>query len=134
MTAGILVHPDGRTEAVDFDPAAQDNIVGGSPVQAAAAFSEETTSCRMVFNSFPEGESAEPNPIASLARMEAATGNSRFFVDPTRAVTGVAVFYFAAEKEILEGIEQAARAVENYKADYPEEYRLWHNAVMNLEA
>ncbi|PFG27177.1 hypothetical protein [Corynebacterium renale] len=133
MTAGILVHPDGRTEAISFDAANPLTVVGPEPEMAAAAFSEETTSCRMVFSAAPEPGS-EPNAIASLARLEAATGNSRFFLDPTQAVAGVAVFFAASEEEIAEGIAQAARAVENYKADFPQEFQLWHNAVVNLEA
>ena len=33
--------------------------------------------------------------------------------------------------EIIEGVENSVRAVENYREDFEEEYRLWRAAVIN---
>ena len=37
------------------------------------------------------------------------------------------------EERTIESVDQAIRAVQNYREDNPEEYELWRNAVLNAD-
>ncbi|MDK8511259.1 hypothetical protein QP948_07590 [Corynebacterium bovis] len=81
---------------------------------------------------------SEPNPLASMGRNEQDTGNSAFLSDPTRAICGTVLFTGAdggdLTDEDVETVRRGIRAVENYREDQPEEYRLWRDAVLNLRS
>ena len=81
-------------------------------------------------------EGVKPNPLASMGRNEADTGNASFLSDPTRAIMGN-VLIMGTEGEDLtdeevESVHKGIRAVENYKSDYPDEFQLWSDAAVNL--
>ena len=73
--------------------------------------------------------------MASLARNTADTNNPAFLTDPTRAICGPVIFTNregkSVEERTIAAVDQAIRAVENYREDNPEEYELWRNAVRN---
>ena len=75
--------------------------------------------------------------MASLARNTAATNNPAFLTDPTRAICGPVIFTNregkSVEERTIESVDQAIRAVQNYREDNPEEYELWRNAVLNAD-
>lgn len=81
-------------------------------------------------------EGAAANPVASLGRNAAATGDGSFFSDPTTAICGPVIFVGAEGEDItldeIERIKDGIRAARNYRDDYPEEFNLWRNAVYNL--
>lgn len=82
---------------------------------------------------YPVEEDATPNPAASLARNQKATGNPAFFTDPTSALRGEVVCVRADGTDSVEAdrdaAEETVRAARVYCEDYPEEYALWCSAA-----
>lgn len=142
MPRSMLVTPDLKTTEVDvdlessFDQAAE--LLGGTPDdRLLVAFTESGVSVAAVYcTAAKDAEQLEPNALASMGRQESETGDSRFISDPTRAILGPVLFVGEEGQgltdEEVESIEQGIRAVENYKTDNPEEFQLWHDAVVNL--
>ncbi|MEJ5919125.1 MULTISPECIES: hypothetical protein [unclassified Corynebacterium] len=137
MTTGFLVYPDLTHHKIDFelDHAAQflGGVVDG---RVSVAFQEDGSTYAALYNSAAKDNGAEPNPVASLGRNEAATGNSAFFQDPTTAICGPVIFVDAEGEDIsdeeIERVKNGMRAVRHYQDDYPEEFALWRGAVKNL--
>lgn len=137
MIKGFLVNPDLTHRIVEFELDAAATFLGGvSSDRVSVAFQEDGADYAALYNPTAKAEGAEPNPVASLGRNEAATGNSAFFTDPTTAICGTVVFVDAEGKDIgdeeIERIKHGMRAVRHYRDDYPEEYALWRAAVRNL--
>ena len=125
MIKGFLVNPDLTHRIVEFELEAAATFLGGvSSDRVSVAFQEDGVDYAALYNPTAKTEGAEPNPVASLGRNEAATGNSAFFTDPTTAICGTVVFVDAEGEDM--------RAVRHYRDDYPEEYALWRAAVRNL--
>ncbi|WPF66543.1 MULTISPECIES: hypothetical protein [unclassified Corynebacterium] len=82
---------------------------------------------------YPVEDDGTPNPAASLARNQKATGNPAFFADPTSAVRGDVVCVRADGADLTgedrAAAEETVRAAKVYCEDYPEEYALWHSAA-----
>lgn len=137
MTQGFLVNPDLTYRRIDFELEHAAQFLGGADnARVAVAFQEDGSTYAALYNSEAKAEGAHANPVASLGRNAAATGNSAFFTDPTTAVCGPVVFIGAEgedveEPEILR-IKDGIRAARNYRSDYPQEFQLWRNAVYNL--
>ena len=103
----------------------------------SVAFQEDGSTYAALFNANAHADGAEPNPVASLARNAADTGNSAFLQDPIRAICGPVIFVDAEADEerdiqtVIDAVEHGIRAVKNYREDQPEEYNLWRAAVLN---
>lgn len=137
MTKGFLVNPDlsNRTIEFELDQAAQ--FLGGvTDDRVAVAFQEDGSTYAALFNAHSREDGAEPNPVASLGRNAAATGNSAFFSDPASAVCGSVIFVGAEGEDVgaqeIERVRDGIRAARNYREDNPEEFGLWRAAVINL--
>lgn len=137
MTIGYLVNPDLTCRKIEFelDHAAQ--FLGRiDSDRVSVAFQEDGTTLAALYSPDARAEGAEPNPVASMAKNEAATGNSAFYTDPTSAICGPVIFVGAdgtdvTEKEI-EHVENGIRAARHYRDDEPEDFQLWRGAVKNL--
>ncbi|MCZ9309341.1 hypothetical protein ACUY3K_03510 [Corynebacterium uberis] len=85
-----------------------------------------------------DADSAHPNAAASLGRAAAATGNSAFFADPSRALCGTVLIVGPQDSSLsdaaLTEIHDGVRAAQDYREDLPVEFRLWKNAARNLGA
>ncbi len=139
MTIGFLVNPDLTHHKVDFEIDQAQQFLGGvANDRVAVSFQEDGSEYAALFNPEAKNKGAEPNPVASMARNNAATGNSAFLTDPTNAISGPVVFVDAEGKDIseedIDRIKNSMRAVLNYREDQPEDYALWRNAVKNLGA
>ncbi|WP_276651815.1 hypothetical protein [Corynebacterium vitaeruminis] len=137
MTRGFLVNPDLTHRLIDFELAHAQQFLGGvTDGRLSVAFQEDGTTYAAMYSASAKKEGAEPNPVASLGRSEAETGDSAFFTDPVRAVCGPVIFVGAEGGDITENdihrIKDGMRAVRNYMEDLPEEYALWRGAVKNL--
>lgn len=137
MISGFLVSPDlsHRTISFELDHAAQ--FLGGvTDDRVSVAFQDDGSSFAALYNPDARANGAEPNPVASLGRGHAATGNSAFISDPTAAISGPVIFVGAEGQDIgldeIERIKDGIRAVRNYREDNEEDYRLWRAAVLNL--
>lgn len=137
MTTGFLVSPDLSHRVIEFeiDQAAQ--FLGGVvDDRVSVAFSEEDKTYVALFNSEARQNAAEPNPVASLGRNEADTGNPAFISDPTRAISGPVIFVGMEGEDIsideINAVKNGIRATRNYMKDYEEDYRYWRAAVLNL--
>lgn len=137
MTTGYLVNPDLTSREISFELEQANQFLGGTTKdRVAVAFQEDGSTYAALFNPDAKFEGADPNPVASLVRNEAATGNSAFLQDPTTAICGPVIFVEAEGEEItkhiIEGVEHSIRAVQVYRQDNEEEYTLWRAAVLNL--
>ncbi|WP_053413206.1 hypothetical protein [Corynebacterium lactis] len=137
MTKGFLVNPDLTHRVIEFELDSAAAFLGGvSTDRVSVAFQEDGSQYAALFNANAKAEGAEPNPVASLGRNEAATGNSAFFSDPTTAICGPVLFVDAQGEDItdaeIDKVKHGMRAVRHYRDDYPEEFALWRGAVMNL--
>lgn len=142
MARSLLVTPDLSITEVDVDLENSldqtSELLGGAPDdRLLVAFAESGKPSAAVYCSAARrAENPEPNPLASMGRQESETGDGRFISDPTRAILGPVIFIGEEGQDLtdeeVESIEDGIRAVENYKTDNPEEYKLWHDAVVNL--
>ena len=139
MTIGFLVNSDLTRRKIEFDLEHANQFLGGTTEdRVAVVFQDDGSTYAALFNRNAKAEGAEPNPVASLARNAADTGNSAFLQDPIRAISGPVIFVEAEGEsenfdEVIEAVEHGIRAVRNYREDYPEEYGLWRAAVINSE-
>lgn len=136
MTTGFLVNPDLTRRTIEFElEHAQQFLGGATEDRVSVAFQEDGSTYAALFNPDAKAEGADPNPVASLARNTADTGNSAFLQDPIRAISGPVIFVDAEGEdvtdEVIAGVENSIRAVKNYRDDNPEEYQLWRAAVLN---
>ena len=132
MITGFLVNPDLTRRKIEFELEHANQFLGGATEdRVAVAFQEDGSHYAALFNAEAKAEGAEPNPVASLARNTADTGNPSFLQDPLRAMIFVESEGGDVTDDIIEGVENSVRAVENYREDYEEEYRLWRAAVIN---
>ncbi|ALC05070.1 hypothetical protein CDES_03085 [Corynebacterium deserti GIMN1.010] len=137
MTHGFLVNPDLTNRAIEFELEDVAKFLGGTVNgRVAVAFQEEGDLYAALYSAEAKEEGAAANPVASLGRNSAATGNAAFFSDPSTAVCGPVVFVGAEGDDItqeeIDRIQDGIRAARNYRDDYPEEFQLWQNAVYNL--
>lgn len=137
MTLGYLVNPDLTSRKIEFelDHAAQ--FLGRiDSDRVSVAFQEDGTTLAALYSPDARAEGAEPNPVASMAKNEAATGNSAFYTDPTSAICGPVIFVGADGTDItkadIEKVEDGIRAARNYRDDEPEDFQLWRGVVINL--
>ncbi|RSZ64239.1 hypothetical protein EAH68_04350 [Corynebacterium hylobatis] len=137
MITGFLVNPDLSHRVIEFelDQAAQ--FLGGvDQDRVAVSFQEDGSDYAALFNPTAKTHAAEPNPVASLARSAAATGDPAFLADPTTAISGPVIFVGAEGGDIgldeIRRIKDGMRAVRNYREDNEVDYRLWRAAVLNL--
>lgn len=138
MTAGFLVNPDLTRRQIEFElDHAQEFLGGDKEDRVSVVFQEDGSTYAALFNPEAKAEGAEPNPVASLARNAADTGNASFLQDPIRAISGPVIFVDAEGNDDIEtviaAVEHGIRALNNYREDSPEEYELWHNAVRNSD-
>lgn len=136
MITGFLVNPDLTRRKIEFELEHANQFLGGATEdRVAVSFQEDGSHYAALFNAEAKAEGAEPNPVASLARNTADTGNPSFLQDPLRAISGAVIFVESeggdVTDEIIEGVENSVRAVENYREDFEEEYRMWRAAVIN---
>ncbi|APT93189.1 hypothetical protein CPHO_10145 [Corynebacterium phocae] len=140
MTTGYLVNPDLTHRVIEFEIEQANQFLGGTTEgHVSVAFQEDGSTYAALYNANARAERAEPNPVASLARNQADTGNPAFLQDPIRAIAGPVIFVHAqADQEadfqkIIDVVDRAIRAVGNYIEDNPEEYTLWRAAVLNTD-
>ena len=138
MPRGYLVQPDLTAKAIEFeiDDAAQ-YIGGTAEDRVAVAFQQrENATLAALHMTHEQGDGVEPNAVASMAKNEAATGNSAFFTDPTAAVIGPVIFVGPEGEDIsfeqIALVDDGIRAVKNYMEDEPEDFALWRAAALNL--
>ncbi len=138
MITGYLVHPDLSRRTIEFELEDAAQYLGGAVEgRVSVAFQEDGSTYAALYNAEAHAEGAEPNPVASLARNAASTGNSAFLQDPMRAICGPVIFVDAEGEDdadieaIIAAVDNGVRAVENYREDQPEEYQLWRAAVLN---
>ena len=134
---GFLVNPDLTYRRLIFDLGHAHQFLG--PVvhdTVRVAFLQQDDEFEAVYSPQAREQRAQPNPVASLAKSNAATGNPQFLQDPGSAISGPVIFTGRGGKsiddDIVEQVKQAIRAVRNYREDNPEEFELWQNAVLNM--
>ncbi|MBV7295483.1 hypothetical protein KRX51_06060 [Corynebacterium sp. TAE3-ERU12] len=137
MLNGFLVNPDLTNRRIVFELEHASQFLGGvEEDRVSVAFQEDGSTYAALYSSSAKDEGAEPNPVASLGRNTAATGNPAFFTDPTTAVSGAVIFVGAEGEDItdeeIERVNQGIRAVKRYREDHPEEFNYWRSAVLNL--
>lgn len=138
MTRGYLVQPDLTAKAIEFDIDNAAEYIGGTAEdRVAVAFQQrENATLAALHMTHEQGDGVEPNAVASMAKSEAATGNSAFFTDPTTAVIGPVIFVGPEGEDIsfaqIALVDDGIRAVKNYMEDEPEDYALWRAAALNL--
>lgn len=138
MARALLVNPDLTYKELDVDFSdAAEVLGGGDHDRLHVAFVESGLTVAAVYSSEArKAEHPEPNALASMGRKESETGDSRFISDPTRAILGPVLFVGEEGQDLteeeIESVHNGIRAVEHYKADNPEEFKLWHDAVVNL--
>ncbi|WKD60436.1 hypothetical protein CCICO_01920 [Corynebacterium ciconiae DSM 44920] len=136
MPRGLLVHPDTSSQliTVELDEAA--SYLNADGQRLSVSFRDDGTTVAALYAAEAAASGAEPNPVASMGRQEAATGNSAFLSDPTAAICGPVIFVGADGTDItdadIEQVRAGIRAVHNYREDEPEDYALWRGAVLNL--
>gem|GEM_PF-1772273 len=133
---GFLVNPDLSYRRIVFDMDTAHRFLGAVANDFVdVAFEQEGNRFHAIFNPEAAARGEEPNPVASLARNTADTANPDFLTDPTRAISGPVIFSArdgrSVDEETIDSVEQAIRAVRNYREDHEEEYQLWRNAVLN---
>ncbi|MBF0581375.1 MULTISPECIES: hypothetical protein [Corynebacterium] len=138
MARSLLVTPDLKVEEHDIELSQAAEMLGGSADDRLhVAFVESGLTIPAIYSSeAAKAETPEPNPLASMGRNESEIGNARFLSDPTRAILGPVLFVGENGADLtdeeVESVHNGIRAVENYRADQPEEFNLWHDAVVNL--
>lgn len=137
MTQGFLVNPDLTHRVIQFELDHVAEFLGGVvDDRVSVAFQEDGSLYAALYNPEAKAQGAEPNPVASMGRNEAATGNASFFQDPTTAICGPVVFVDAEGNDVTDEeiarVKHGMRAVRHYQDDYPEEFALWRGAVKNL--
>lgn len=137
MTAGYLVNPDLTSRKIEFEIEQASQFLGRlDNDRVSVAFQEDGRTLAALYSSDAKAKGAEPNPVASMAKNEAATGNAAFFTDPTSAICGPVIFVGADGTDItadeMSHVDDGIRAVRNYKEDEAEDYALWRGAVLNL--
>ncbi|RAV32125.1 hypothetical protein [Corynebacterium heidelbergense] len=138
MARSLLVTPELDVREMDVDLSQAPELLGGSAGgRLHVAFVESGQHIAAVYSEDAMNKpDAEPNPLASMGRNESDTGNARFLSDPTRAIAGPVLFVGREGEDLtdeeVESVHNGIRAVENYRADNPEEFQLWHDAVLNL--
>ncbi|MEJ5927929.1 hypothetical protein WG915_04760 [Corynebacterium sp. H128] len=139
MTLGYLVNPDLTSRKIEFELEQAAQFLGRvESDRVSVAFQEDGTALAALYSPDAREDGSEPNPVASMARNEAATGNSAFYTDPTTAICGPVIFVGVAGEDIsdadIERVEHGIRAARNYRADEPEDFQLWRDAVINLHS
>lgn len=134
---GLLVNPDLSFHRIVFDIDSANQFLGPVVQESVkVAFEQDGPTYDAYFSPEAKEKSADPNPVASMARNTAATDNPAFLQDPSTAISGPVIFTGREGKsiddEVVEGIKNTIRAVRNYRQDNEEEYQLWRNAVLNL--
>lgn len=137
MTIGYLVNPDLTSRKIEFEVDHAAQFLGRlDSDRVSVAFQEDGTTLAALFSPDAREAGAEPNPVASMAKNEAATGNSAFYTDPTSAICGPVIFVGADGADVtdadIERVEDGIRAARNYREDEPEDFQLWRGAVINL--
>lgn len=137
MTKGFLVNPDLTHRPLEFELESVAQFLGGADdARVSVAFQEDGNTYAALYNSEARALGAHANPVASLGRREAATGDSAFFSDPTTAICGPVIFIGSEGEDVgdaeIERIRNGIRAAKHYRDDYPQEFLLWRNAVYNL--
>ncbi|WIM68158.1 hypothetical protein QP027_01805 [Corynebacterium breve] len=137
MTIGFLVNPDLTYRTIEFELEHANQFLGGATEdRVSVAFQEDGSEYAALFSTQAKEQRAEPNPVASLSRNTAATGNPSFLQDPTTAISGPVIFVDSEGEDIsdeaIAGVKNAIRAVRGYREDNPEEYQLWRAAVLNM--
>lgn len=137
MTIGFLVNPDQTHRIIDFELDHAKQFLGGvDSGRVSVAFQEDGSTYVALYSAEARMEGAEPNPVASLGRAEAETGDSAFFTDPIKAVCGSVIFVGAEGGDIgpseIQRIKKGIEAVQNYITDAPEEFALWRAAARQL--
>lgn len=137
MTTGFLVNPDQTHRVIEFELEHAKQFLGGiDSGRVSVAFQEDGTTYAALYSSEARVEGADPNPVASLGRAEAETGDSAFFTDPIKAICGPVVFVGAEGEDIgpgeIQRIKKGIEAVQNYITDAPEEYALWRAAARKV--
>ena len=139
MTSGFLGNPDLTRRKIEFELEHANQFLGGATEdRVSVVFQDDGSTYAALFNPQAKAEGAEPNPVASLARNAADTGNSAFLQDPIRAISGPVIFVEADGESdnfdaVIDAVENGIRAVRNYREDFPEEYNLWRAAVINSD-
>lgn len=138
MARSILVTPDLKVEEHDVQISQAAEVLGFSADdRLQVVFVESGLSVAAIYSSeAAKVDNPEPNPLASMGRKEQETGDSRFLSDPTRAVLGPVLFVGEGgvdlTEEEVQSIHDGVRALQHYREDQPEEFLLWHDAVVNL--
>lgn len=138
MARCLLVTPDLKVEEHDIELSQAPELLGGSADdRLQVAFVESGVTVPAIYSSeAAKAEMPEPNPLASMGRNAEDTGNARFLSDPTRAILGPVLFVGENGADLtdeeVDSVYNGLRAVENYRVDQPEEFLLWHDAVVNL--
>lgn len=140
MTSGYLVNPDLSRRIIEFEIEQANQFLGGTEEgRVSVAFQKDGSTYAALYNPNAHADGAEPNPVASLARNTADTGNPRFLQDPIRAICGPVIFVDAAANEdhdiqtVVDVVEDGIRAVKNYREDHAQEFSLWRAAVLNAK-
>lgn len=135
MITGVLIAPNLERRVVFCAADAAVELLGGTfQAEFPGVFDDTGLVLPVLHNPNAHAEQAQPNPLASLARRAAATGDSAFFADPIRAVSGPIIVLAGpvADIERVEAaVEDGVRAVEAALADHPEEFQLWQAAALN---
>lgn len=134
---GLLVNPDLTFHRIVFDLDDANQFLGPVVNEGVrVAFEQDGPVYEAFYSPEAKERSAEPNPVASMARNTAATENPSFLQDPSTAISGPVIFVGRGGKsiddDVVEEIKNTIRAVRNYRQDNEEEYQLWRNAVLNL--
>lgn len=138
MARSLLVTPDLTVTEVDVELSQAAEVLGGTPADRLhVAFVDSGKTIAAIYSSeAAKAEHPEPNPLASMGRNEGETGNARFLSDPTRAILGPVLFVGEGgadlTEEEIDSVHNGIRAVEHYREDQPDEFILWHDAVVNL--
>lgn len=137
MTIGYLVNPDLTSRKIEFELEHAAQFLGRlDNDRVSVAFQEDGNTLAALFSPDARAEGAEPNPVASMARNEAAIGNSAFYTDPTTAICGPVIFVGAEGTDVsqddIQRVEDGIRAARNYRDDEPKDFKLWRDAVINL--
>ena len=136
---GLLVNPDLTYRRIVFDLADANHFLGPVVLDTVrVAFMEQEEEFEAIYSPSAREDRAKPNPVASLAKNHAATGNPSFLQDPVTAISGPVIFTgrkgSSINDDIVEEIKQTIRAARHYRDDNPAEFQLWENAVLNMGA
>lgn len=83
MTVGYLVNPDLTSRKITFELDSASQFLGVlENDRVSVAFQDSGESFAALYSRAAKQEGAAPNPVASMGKNEAATGNARFFHRP----------------------------------------------------